>query len=109
MHLGHMPRWATEPHDDRMEKARVTTIPGTGPGIVSASRVLASSLGGAAFLEGAAQVVPELDLDAVAFHDEGLLRHREKVVPGPVDHEARRERAQHEGEDHRHPGENLLL
>src|SRR3954462_2272098 len=30
-------------------------------------------------------VVPQFDLGAVIVHDEGLLRRREGVVPGPVD------------------------
>src|ERR1044071_1118533 len=36
-------------------------------------------------------VVPQFDLGAVAVHDEALLQHRQRVVPGPVDHEARGE------------------
>src|ERR1700730_18583738 len=48
--------------------------------------------------EGALQIIPQLDLGAVLVHDHALLQHRERVVPGPVDHQARREARQHEGE-----------
>src|SRR5215217_7964864 len=47
----------------------------------------------------AAEIVPELHLDAVLAYDDGFRRHREQIVPGPVDHEPGRERGQHEGED----------
>ena len=55
------------------------------------------------------EIIPQLDLRPMLVHDEGLLAHRERVVPGPVDHEAGREARQHEGEDQRHPVENHLL
>src|SRR3954451_23075227 len=41
-------------------------------------------------------VVKQLHLYAVLAHDVALLQHREQVVPGPVDHETRREARQHE-------------
>src|SRR6516164_6454375 len=56
-----------------------------------------------------AQIVPQLDLGTVTAHDDGLLDHRQRIVPRPIDDEARRERRQHEGEDHRHPIEDHLL
>src|SRR4051812_7626376 len=59
--------------------------------------------------EGGLEVVEQLDLHAVLAHDVALLQHREQVVPGPVDHEARRKARQHEGEDQRHPVKNHLL
>src|SRR5437868_11977239 len=49
-------------------------------------------------------IVEQFHLHAVLAHDEALLQHRQQIVPGPVDHEARREARQHEGEDQRHPG-----
>src|SRR5262249_36691001 len=52
--------------------------------------------------EGRLDVVEQLNLHAVAAHDEALLQHREQVVPGPVDHEPGREARQHEREDQRH-------
>src|SRR5262245_6695153 len=55
------------------------------------------------------EIVPELDLGAVPVHDHALLRHRERVVPGPVDHEPGREACQHEGEDDRHVVEDHRL
>ena len=55
------------------------------------------------------QIVPKLDLHARLGHDVVLLEDRQRIVPGPVDDEARRERAEHEGEDDRHPGEHRLL
>src|ERR1700722_7098839 len=60
-------------------------------------------------VEHLAQIVPKLHLHAILAHDEILLRDRKRVVPGPVDDQARREGAEHEGEDHRHPGEHRLL
>src|SRR5260370_23111112 len=48
-------------------------------------------------------VVPQLDLGTVPVHDEALLGDRERIVPGPVDHQAGGEVRQHEGEDDRHP------
>src|SRR5262249_50218079 len=39
----------------------------------------------------ALEVVPQLDLGTVAVHDHALLRDRERVVPGPVDHQPGRE------------------
>src|SRR4051812_28077635 len=48
-------------------------------------------------------VVEQFDLGAVPAHDDALLGHRERVVPGPVDHETGRKIRQHEGEDDRHP------
>ena len=42
-------------------------------------------------------------------HDDRLLRHRQRVVPGPIDHQPGREARQHEGEDQRHPVEDHLL
>src|SRR6185312_2330144 len=63
------------------------------------------------FLSGerAADIVEQLHLHAVAAHDEALRHHRERVVPGPVDHEPRREAGQHEREDQGHPGKDHLL
>src|SRR6516225_11480394 len=58
--------------------------------------------------KGALEVIPKLDLGAVAMHDDALLDHRERVVPGPVDNQARRESGQHESEDKRHPVEDDL-
>src|ERR1700730_4805100 len=55
------------------------------------------------------EIVEQFDLHAVAMHDEALLQHRKRIVPGPVDHEAGREARQHEGEDQRHPGKDHLL
>src|SRR3546814_1595280 len=49
------------------------------------------------------------DLHAHAPHDDILLQHAERVVPAPVDHQAGGETAEHEGEDDRHQGEDLLL
>src|SRR5262249_39353624 len=43
----------------------------------------------------ALEVVPQLDLGTVAVHDHALLRDRERVVPGPVDHQPGREVRQH--------------
>src|SRR5882724_6211740 len=48
--------------------------------------------------EHALDIVEKLDFGAVPPHDHGLLDHRERVVPGPVDHQPRREARQHEGE-----------
>src|SRR5690349_9770260 len=48
--------------------------------------------------EGALEIVQQLHLYAVAAHDEALLDHRQQIVPGPVDHQPRREARQHEGE-----------
>src|ERR1700761_5589424 len=59
--------------------------------------------------EGGFEIVEQLNLDAVPAHDEALLQHRERVVPGPVDHEAGGEAREHEGEDDRHPAEDELL
>src|SRR3954451_17410099 len=42
--------------------------------------------------EHALDVVPQLHLHAVPAHDEALLKDRERVVPGPVDHQPGRER-----------------
>ena len=42
-------------------------------------------------------------------HDVVLLAHGKRIVPGPIDDEPRREGRQHEGEDHRHPGEDFRL
>src|SRR5580698_6520870 len=36
------------------------------------------------------QIVPELHLHAILAHDEILLRYRQRIVPGPVDHQAGR-------------------
>src|SRR5258708_20849731 len=36
---------------------------------------------------GAFEIVPQLDLGAVLVHDHALLRDRDRVVPGPVDHQ----------------------
>src|SRR5581483_4401081 len=41
-----------------------------------------------------AQVLPEVDLRVVAPHDRVLLQQGEHVVPGPIDHQAGRERRQ---------------
>ena len=38
-----------------------------------------------------------------------MLEHGQRVVPGPINDKASRERAEHEGEDYRHPGEHRLL
>src|SRR5271163_1053619 len=54
-------------------------------------------------------IVEQFDLHAIAAHDQALLQNRECVVPGPVDHETRREARQHESEDQRHPAEDHLL
>src|SRR5215471_12637043 len=48
------------------------------------------------------EIAPQLDLGAVPVHDKTLLSDRERVVPGPVDHQSGREVRQHEGEDDRH-------
>src|SRR5271169_444795 len=55
------------------------------------------------------EIIQQFDLGAVATHDDGLLGHRQRVVPRPINYEARGERRQHEGEDHRHPIEDHLL
>src|SRR5271169_4313467 len=55
------------------------------------------------------EIIQQFDLGAVAAHDDGLLGHRQRVVPRPINYEARGERRQHEGEDHRHPIEDHLL
>src|SRR6476619_7862932 len=52
--------------------------------------------------ERSLEIVPQLDLGAVLVHDHALLDHRERVVPGPVDHQPGREARQHECEDDRH-------
>src|SRR5581483_3794717 len=59
--------------------------------------------------EGRLQIIEKLHLHAVAAHDQALLQDRERVVPGPVDHQPRREACQHEREDQRHPAEDHLL
>src|SRR5260221_6103723 len=38
---------------------------------------------------GILQIAEQLDLDAIAAHDDRLLDHRQGVVPRPIDHEAR--------------------
>src|SRR2546430_7964087 len=55
------------------------------------------------------EIVEQFNLHAVAAHDEALLQHRKQVVPGPVDHQTRREPGKHEGEDQRHPVEDHFL
>src|SRR5215467_14863408 len=55
------------------------------------------------------EIVPQFNLGAMAPHDDRLLDDRQRIVPGPVNHEPGRERCQHEGEDHRHPIEHDLL
>src|SRR4051812_44857564 len=62
-----------------------------------------------AFVEHGPEFVPQFDPHAVSAHDNALLNHRKRIVPGPVDHEARRELRQHEGEDDRHPVHNSGL
>src|SRR5262245_26528940 len=47
------------------------------------------------------EIVPQLDLGAVLVHDHALLGDRERVVPGPVDHDSGREARNNEGEDDR--------
>ncbi len=49
------------------------------------------------------------DRDACTPHDHVLLRDREDVVPGPVDHQPRRETGEEEHEDKRHEQEYLGL
>src|SRR5438105_2702613 len=60
----------------------------------AASRAMSTSLSSSLLLarEQRFQVVEQFDLGAVALHDEALLQHAERIVPGPVDHQARRER-----------------
>src|SRR5579863_528287 len=50
--------------------------------------------------EELAEIVPQFHLHSGAAHDDVLLDHRQRVVAGPVDHEAGGEGAQHEREDH---------
>src|SRR5213080_2580338 len=59
--------------------------------------------------EGGPEIVEQFNLYAVAAHDVALLRHRQQIVPGPVNHQTRREPGEHEGEDQRHPVEDHLL
>src|SRR5688500_12493499 len=42
-------------------------------------------------LEEGDEIVPQLDLGALALHDDALLDDRQRVVPGPVDDQAGRE------------------
>src|SRR3546814_17331843 len=49
------------------------------------------------------------DLHAHAPHDDILLQHAERVVPAPVDNQAGGETAEHEREDERPQGEDILL
>src|SRR5579863_8188244 len=86
-----------------------TWMPGTSP-VMTTSGARSSGLRfGLLRSERRLQIVKQFDLHAVTMHDEALLRHRKQVVPRPVDHQARREAGQHEGEDQRHPGEDHLL
>src|SRR5260370_1392683 len=55
------------------------------------------------------EIVPQLDLGAVLVHDKALLHHRERVVPGPIDHQSGREARKHEREDDRHVVEDHRL
>jgi hypothetical protein len=66
------------------------------------------SLAGVEGVAGAAVLpLPNMPLMRTACaHDRALLQHREEVVPGPVDHEAGRERGEQEGEEQRHPVED---
>src|SRR3546814_20881338 len=41
---------------------------------------------------------PAAQRHPLALHDEGLLGHRQNIVPSPVDHQAGRKGGQHEGD-----------
>src|SRR6266699_1446067 len=90
-----------------------TWMPGTRPGMTSWDFSANASSSGFRFgllrHEGGLEIVEQFNLHAVATHDEALLQHRKQVVPGPVDHQTRREARQHEREDQRHPVEDHLL
>src|SRR5260221_490003 len=45
----------------------------------------------------ALDIVEQGYLHAFAFHDEGLLDHRQQIVPGVIDPQSRREGGEHEG------------
>src|ERR1700722_2387358 len=51
----------------------------------------------------------EIYFDALPPHHHILLRHRQKVVPRPIDDEARWQAGEHECEDEWHEGEHALL
>src|SRR5882757_6071694 len=91
-----------------------TWMPGTSPGMTKewprhAKCGASGLLLGLLRHEGGFEIVEQFYLHAVAAHDVALLQYREQVVPGPVDHEARRKARQHEGENQRHPVEDHLL
>src|SRR6478736_8780053 len=87
-----------------------TWMPGTSPGMTMWRNLRPTMTALRRLLrERRLEIVEQLHLHAVAAHDEALLEHRERVVPGPVDHETGREARQHEGEDQRHPVEDHLL
>jgi len=57
----------------------------------------------------ATDIVEQGQLHAFALHDVGLLDHAQKIAPGIIDDQARREGGEHEGEDQGHEGEHLGL
>src|SRR5947209_19196322 len=70
----------------RQSPAKMRRPCSTSSGAASLSISPLRSLGLVA-LEQRLQIVEQLDLGAVALHDEALLRDAQRVVPGPVDHE----------------------
>src|SRR5665213_1475073 len=95
--------------------SRVNSSIGTAPGGGRTSlrrnvrRIFCQRLGRLLFHEQRFDIVDEFDFGAVFAHDDALLKHRQRIVPGPVDNESGRETRQHEGENHRHPVEDHLL
>src|SRR6266403_1690790 len=78
-------------------------------GLITASRVYSALALRLLLGERSLEIVPQLDLGAVLVHDHALLDHRERIVPGPVDHQPGREARKHEGENDRHVVEDHRL
>src|SRR5450631_15016 len=66
-------------------------------------------IAGLTFSEHRPDFIPQFDPDAIPAHDDALLNDRKGIIPGPVDHQARRELGEHEGEDDGHPAQDSRL